>query len=146
MSVAYSSSLQLGASYSGQTATVTAYVSLAGAQPTTALPAGLTITPGTPWEHPGVPGTYGCSLSLSAPLPLGYRLHVAWSVGGAKLDDLAEPADECLYQLWRDSFAPVEKAVSTHLITRLADDGTTVLTSQAWTDDGVGNETRGTAA
>lgn len=50
-----------------------------------------------------------------------------------------------IVQLWRLFFRPAAKAVSGHTIKTFRDDGTTVVSTQPYTDDGAGNETRGTA-
>jgi hypothetical protein len=50
-----------------------------------------------------------------------------------------------LVQVWRRFFKGSAKAVSSLTIKTFANDGTTVLTTQAYTDDGAGNETLGSA-
>ncbi len=50
---------------------------------------------------------------------------------------------ERIMQLWRALYGPSDKAVGTGHIRTKADDGTTILTTQNWTDDGAGNETLG---
>lgn len=84
MSVTYLAEVQLGASYSGQTATASPYTSTAGAAPV-ALASGVTV--GTPWEDPAEPGRYGVAVTLASPLAVGTTLRVAIAAGGATVVD-----------------------------------------------------------
>jgi hypothetical protein len=163
MSVVYLS--QVSGFAGGQSPAVTAYNSAAGAPPSTTFPGGITATVGTPWESPATPGTYGVAITLSAALPLGTLLYVGWNVGGARIDDPAPictagilgdidttaptgPASDVrqmLIQVWRKLFAKVVKDEASGTIKTYADDGTTVVTTQPYTDDGAGNVTLGAA-
>lgn len=53
---------------------------------------------------------------------------------------------EQMAQVWRRFFKGSAKDATAHTIKTFADDGTTQVTSQPWTDDGAGNETLGAAS
>jgi len=53
---------------------------------------------------------------------------------------------EMMVQLWRRFFKKSAKAASGTTLKTYADDGTTVITTQTWSDDGANNETLGAAS
>jgi hypothetical protein len=58
---------------------------------------------------------------------------------------LANDLPSMLVQIWRTFFRPIAKDATAHTIKTFADDGTTVVTTQPFSDDGAGNESRGPA-
>jgi hypothetical protein len=94
-------------------------------------------------EVPGSAGNYmavwECHFVLPGPI---YDVFLG---GVPTIAGVAADIPSMIVQVWRALFRPVAKDKGTLTIKTLADDGSTVLTSQPYTDDGAGNETRGIA-
>jgi hypothetical protein len=103
-----------------------------------------------PWDV-ALPGSYanGKAGYIVGNIVTGVILKDA-SVTSSKfaVSTLTGPASgilEMIVQLWRLFFKKSAKSTSGNTIKTYADDGITQITSQVWSDDGAGNETRGAA-
>ena len=97
----------------------------------------------------------GTITTVTGPVTVGTVADkVGYSLGPTGLDAIstAAPAGvagtfrEMVVQVWRRLFRHTTKSVQTGEIVTFADDGTTVVTTQAFTDDGAGNEMLGAAS
>ena len=97
----------------------------------------------------------GPVFSVTAPVTVGTNSDkTGYALSSTGLDAIGTTAPTgpattfpaMVIQLWRRFFAASAKSALSSQITTFAADGTTVLTTQHYTDDGLGNETLGAAS